>query len=445
MAEVGSVGKIYLEGLMSRAEILFVSGYIFLGELNLQQLRDSYHAIVDRVSKFNHQLDFRAQDDFDWRPEQGYGERFHVYQATDLEDELKELARRGFELREGSNNHPMNLVVVQQADEAREEFLVAMLCSHEYVDARSAETVFHLVLDHYNATVADDQKAVATAEQAASKLTSIDTEAMVQILAGDGYDVDHNTELLGAYPTADAGEYGVRVETLTQHLPEFRQRERKPLSCVVDASGVIAHCRQQFPEVSKNAVITAVVHKAIYNINVRDKAVSDKHLVSGRMVADLLSPEQRQQYIGNYISFVPISTSGSASLERTAKAVHDRIVEFKSQQFDLSCFELVEQAANANAVGSGDDELSYVITNWNNYRFLAGETMLAGCETLAHRSAVNVDPQDNAGAALINRAIIVINLSPNDELCLSMFPSLRDDGENRRLIAEVEQLLSETE
>ena len=63
---------------------------------------------------------------------------------------------------------------------------------------------------------------------------------------------------------------------------------------------------------------------------------------------------------------------------------------------------------------------------------------------MAHRSAVNVDPQDNAGAALINRAIIVINLSPNDELCLSMFPSLRDDEENRRLITEVEQLFADS-
>ena len=75
---------------------------------------------------------------------------------------------------------------------------------------------------------------------------------------------------------------------------------------------------------------------------------------------------------------MPLSTEGEQPIEQQAKAIHDRIVDFRNRQISLTCFDLVEQAAEQNVVGTADDELSYVITNWNNYRFLSSRSFWRG-------------------------------------------------------------------
>lgn len=444
MAPTDKVGKLNLEGLMSRAEILFTAGYVFKGELDIEGFKDSFHTIVDSIAKLNHQLDFKAQNEFHWKPSDTYNERFHVFESEDIENELKEVSARGFDIRASSNNFPMNLVIIKSTHpEEKDKFVVAKMWSHEFIDARSAESIFHLIVDHYNAKVKGDADGMQTAEKKAQQLHTLDAGDMVEKVKSADYDHQENAEHLASYAISDEGDYGVRIATLSDLLPEFAKRKRFPVSCIVDAKPMIARCREAYPEASKNAIITAVLHKALYNINVTHKGKPEHQIISGKTVSDLLSPELREQYIGNYIAFVPVSTPGEISIEDMSKQIHDRIVVFKSKQINLTCFELVEQAANANVVGTADDELSYVITNWNNYRFLSDKTFIEGCESVAHYSAVNVDPLDAGGAALINRAIVVINLSLDDQLCFSMFPSLRNDEENKQLIAEVERLFNE--
>ncbi len=435
------VGKLNLEGLMSRAEILFTVGYQFRGALAVADLKASFEAIVSAIGKLHHQLEFRAQNDFSWHAFHDYGDTFHVFSADDIHEKLREISADGFQLRDSSRNFPLQLVVIQSSTDDR--FYIAEMCSHEYVDARSAETVFHLIIDHYNARTFNDHEAMASAENTARSLHSLDARVMIDLVKRPDYDEAANVDALTSYPISDDGGHGVRIATLPTLLPQFAQRRRLPVGCVVDARKMIDKCRQVHPEVTKNAIVTAVLHKALYNINVQQKGRPAQQTISGKMVSDILTPGLREQYIGNYIAFVPLSSDGALSIEDQAKAVHDRIVDFRVRQINLTCFDLVEQAAEENAVGTADDELSYVITNWNNYRFLSSRSFLAGCESLAMHSAVNVDPIDAGGAALINRAIVVINLSFDDELCFSMFPSLRDDSENVRLVAEVERLFQE--
>ncbi len=440
MSPEQSVGKLNLEGLMSRAEILFTAAYMFEGKLNIEQLKNSFHTITDAISKFKYQIDFKAQNDFQWRRFEDYGERFHVFESNDIQQTLKQVSADSFEIRKRSKNFPLQLAVIQSTVDDR--FYVAEMCSHEYIDARSAETLFHLIIDHYNASYFGDTEAANQALATAKQLHTLDAQAMLEILKHDEFDATGNIESLENYAIADDGGYGVRLATLPDLLPRFAKRRRETVSCLVNAKPMIDRCRSAYPEVTKNAIITAVLHKAIYNLNVREKGTSDKQIIAGKTVSDLLTQGLREQYIGNYIAFVPISTPGEIPIEEIAKRVHDRTVEFKTKQINLSCFDLVEQGAEENAVGTEDDELSYVITNWNNYRFLSSRSFLAGCESLALHSSVNVDPLDAGGAALINRAIVVINLNFDDELCFSMFPSLRDDTENRQLVGEVESLFN---
>ncbi|ARU58942.1 hypothetical protein OLMES_4954 [Oleiphilus messinensis] len=441
MVPTHSIGKLNLEGLMSRAEILFTAAYVFKGQIDTDLLQSCFSTISETIAKLNHQIQFKAQNDFSWHPFEDYGQCFHVIDTPHIEDELKKLSARGFDVRSGSNNFPMNLVVLRSSDPgAPDQFAIAQMCSHEFLDARSAETLFHLIVDLYNARKEGNTAAEAEVLEAAHRLHTLDATEMCSLLRSEDYDLDANAQDLESYAVADIGDYGVRIDTLPELLPRFAERTRHPVSCVVDARPMIEKCREKYPDVTKNAVITAVLHKALYNLNVTHKNKQGEHIISGKTVSDLLSPEMRKDYIGNYIAFVPLTTRGEPDIEDIAKAVHERIVEFKAKQINLTCFELVEAAANENIMGTADEELSYVITNWNNYRFLADKNLIHGCESIAHLSAVNVDPKDAGGAALINRAIVVINLSFNDQLCFSMFPSLRNDDENRLLVAEVERL-----
>jgi len=441
MKSANSTGKINLEGLMSRSEIIFTAGYLFKGKIRVPELKESFYAITSSISKFNHQVNFKAQDHFSWQLFDDFGECFHVFESDDIQEKLKEISADSFDIRAASKNYPVHLVVINST--TNDQFYIAEMCSHEYMDARSAETVFHLIIDHYNALSFGDTEAMVSAVHEAKSLQTLDAQSMINLLKRDGYDGPANIEHLENYSTSDAGEHGVRLATLPELLPKFAEKKRQPISCIIDANPMITKCRNIYPEVTKNAVVTAVLHKALYNINVASKGHSEKQIISGKTVSDLLTPGLREQYLGNYISFVPISTPGEISIEQIAKSIHDRITEFRVKQINLTCFDMVEQAAEENAVGTEDDEVSYVITNWNNYRFLSSRTFLAGCESLALHSAVNVDPIDAGGAALINRAIVVINLNFDDELCFSMFPSLRDDNENRRLTAEVEKLFKQ--
>lgn len=435
------VGKINLEGLMSRSEILFTAAYLFEGDLDIDQLRDSYYTITNEINKFKHQIEYSAQNDFHWCAFNDYGERFHVFESEDIEEKLKNISADGFQLRASSRQFPLQFLVINSSTDKR--FYLAEMCSHEFIDNRSAETIFHLIVDHYNASYFGDEAAKSEAVSNAQQLKTLDAQSMLKLIKRDDYDEVSNMANLENYVISDAGGHGVCLETLPELLPEFQKRRRFPEGCQVDAGPMIEECRRVHPEVTKNAVITAVLHKAIYNINVRDKQVHQQQTVSGKMVADLLTPGLREQYIGNYIAFVPVSSEGEASIADIAKSIHNRIVEFKSKQIDVTCFNFVEQGAEENAVGTENEDLSYVITNWNNYRFLAARTFLVGCESIALHSAVNVAPLDAGGAALINRLIVVINLNFDDQLCFSMFPSLRDDAENKRLVNEVERLFNE--
>ena len=86
--------------------------------------------------------------------------------------------------------------------------------------------------------------------------------------------------------------------------------------------------------------------------------------------------------------------------------------------------------------------MSFIVTNWNNYNYLNSNSYLTNCESLKHLSAVNIEPKDNLGAALVNRPVAVVNFSPNSELCLSYIPSLRNQKENKDLLTQFKTILN---
>jgi len=422
------VGAINLECLMNRANILFTNGYRFRGELNVANLEASFIAVVGCIEKFEHRLHFEAQDNFHWQRVGPYDGRFQVIDSDDIDNAFRELCRNSLSLLDGGKHCPMVLTVIQDRSNP-DEFIIAQTSEHTYVDARSSEVIFNRIIDYYNALSRNDTARMEAIIAAAEKIRTLGSAEMIAMLAADDHDHEANIQGLTAYPIADVGEYAIPLDTVPGCLEDYKKQRFAPVMEFFDIAQLLTRCRAKYPEVTQNSVICAALAKGFYDLNRSAKGKPEKHIVSFKMLSDLLSPELRQQYSGNYIAFVPVSVDGDLPIEDMAKSIHDRIRHFKTSKLDLSVFKLVEDAVDAALVGTADDPLSFVVTNWNNHHFRKTSDYLHGCESLRHQSGVNIEPKDTLGAILVNRPILVINQSPNDELCLSFFPSLRSEAE----------------
>lgn len=426
------IGAIGLESMMSRANILFTSGYRFKGELNLDNLEASFIAIVGCILKFEYRIHFEAQGNFHWKPVGAYEKPIHVIDSDDIDEEFRRLCRHSLSLVEGDKHCPMQLTVIRDQNISK-EFIIAQTSEHTYLDARSSEVIFDWIVDYYNALSQGDTDRLAEIVASAKNLKTLHSDEMMKILSADGHNREANIESLTAYPIADVGEYAIPLDTVPTCLDNYKKQRFTPIIQFFNVQELLNLCRTQYPEVTRNSVVCAALAKGFYNLNLNVKNKPEKHIISFKMLSDLLSPELRQAYCGNYIAFVPVSVDGDKPIQEIAKDIHDRTRQIKMTKLDLTIFELTEQAIEDALVGTVEEPLSFVVTNWSNYHFLKNPEYLHGCQSLRHQSGVNIDPLDTAGAVLVNRPILVINLSPNNELCLSFFPSLRSEEETLKV------------
>jgi hypothetical protein len=421
------IGAIGLESMMSRANILFTSGYRFKGELNLEHLEAGFVAVVGCIGKFKYRMHFETQGNFHWQPAGAYEKPINVIDSDDIDEEFRQLCRHSLSLVADGRHCPIQLTVIRNANSS--EFIIAQTSEHTYLDARSSEVIFDWIVDYYNALSQGNAERLGKIVAAAKKLKTLHSDEMMKILSADGHDRDANIKSLTAYPIADAGEYAIPLDTVPACLESYKKQRFAPIMRFFDVQQLLDLCRARYPEVSRNSVICAALAKGFYDLNLNVKNKPEKHIISFKMLSDLLSPELRQSYSGNYIAFVPVSVDGDKPIQDIAKDIHERTRQVKTTKLDLTVFELTEQAIEQGLVGTVEEPLSFVVTNWSNYRFLNNPEYLHGCQSLRHQSGVNIDPVDTGGAVLVNRPILVINLSPNNELCLSFFPSLRSEQE----------------
>jgi len=433
------VENIGLEALMDRANIIFTNGYAFNGILNLEQLKKSFDTIFNAVTKFEYQLSYTSQSHFSWNACDKRPKLFHHQICDDLEFSFKKLSSESIAL---IGNAPMNMTVLENKESS--EFILAISNNHTYQDARSANYVFNQIITHYNASIKNDSK---LSDSAVSNITALKTISGIQfieeVLALKS-DIDNNKNIAGLldYAIEDVGQYGINRSELTDCMSQYNKTVREPQISQLDVNKCIDQCRKISPEVTKNSIVCAMLAKSVYLVNIEQRNKSKKHKVSFKMLSDLLSPQQRKRYTGNYISFLPVTVDADKSLPEIALQIHNRVIEFKTQSIDISMFSLTEQAIEQELVGTADEALSFVVTNWNNFDYLNSDKFLHNCTSKKHLSAVNIEPKDTLGAALVNRPVAVINFSPNSELCLSFFPSLRSPQENKDLLAKFKLILN---
>lgn len=434
------VGAIGLECLMDRANIFFTSGYRFSGELNLAALEVSFLAVASAMRKFEYRLHFEAQNRFHWKHVGHHRQHFRVVECDDIDQAFAELCRDSLSLTEDGAHCPMALTVLQQR--GSNEFIIAQTSEHTYLDARSAEFLFNRLVAHYNALVKGDAGQQREILDAVRRVRTIGGDEMLEILGLDDAAHQDNLAGLGAYPVADEGRHAIPLQDVPACLDDYRKQRFAPVVRFFPLGELLARCRRHAPEVTKNSVICAALAKGFYNLG-RQKGLPERQTISFKMLSDLLVPELREHYGGNYIAFVPVSVDGERPVEEIAAQIHQRIREFKTKKIDVSLFRAVEDAVRQGVVGTVDDPLSFVVTNWNNYGFLNSPDYLHGCTALRHQSGVNIEPRDTLGAVLVNRPILVINQSAPDEVCLSLFPSLRSQAENEAVVASIGEVFGQ--
>lgn len=432
-SEVGSIG---LECLMNRANILFTSGYRFRGRLDPAQWAESTRAVAGSVHKFRYALQFNAQTDFSWQYMGSYETPLRMVDCDDLDEAFGELCRGSLAWIENGARSPMAMAVLRSRSDP-DEFILAQTSEHTYLDARSAEFLFNAIVDHYNAGLAGDSTRQAELVEGVRRISTPPGDEVASLLGLGHAQHERNLAGLASYPVADVGRYAIALREVPACLEQYRKQRFAPIVRFFPLADLLRRCRQRHPEVTQNAVICAALAKGFYTLNREGRCADERQLVSFKMLSDLLVPELRQYHAGNYIAFVPVSVDAERPVEEVAGQIHERIREFKAEKIDVSLFCAVEAAVAQGVVGTVDDALSFVVTNWNNYAFLEREEFLHGCRSIRHQSGVNIDPRDTLGAVLVNRPILVINLSAKDEVCLSFFPSLRSEAENLALAERI--------
>ena len=424
MNVIDNVRKLGLEGLMQRANIIFTNGYRFCGSIDEECFAQSVKAICHEVIKFKYQVNFMTQDNYTWDKASERTYALPVMITADLEQAFTQLCQNIFTTLGKSNSEPMLFTLIKH--ECSDEFIIAQSCDHTYVDARSAQVIFNHIINHYNALCSKDSSTANDIILMVKALRTLPADQIIDECFKGSPQANHekNVAKIVDSPNYDLGQHVIPISALDNALADYRTTPQAPLIQYFNVDTLIRNCREKYPSLSKNSIICAAITKAIYTINVQEKAVDAKHNISFKMVSDILSPGMRQQYSGNYIAFVPITVDGEKPLEDIAYDINCTVVDFKANELDTSVFALTEEAIRSALVGTADDPLSFVVTNWNNFSFIEAKDFLLNCQSIRHQSGVNINPQDSLGAALVNRPVLVINFSPDGELCISQFPSL---------------------
>ncbi len=445
MSTAVTIGKLGLEGLMDRANIAFTNGYRFKGAIDVQQLQTSIQAVCNSIIKFEHQVHFISQDNFSWQNSAQRDYTLRLVAITDLDEGFAILCSNSYVILRQQNHAPMSFTLIQPpSPKNNTEFIIAQLCNHTYVDARSAEVIFNKIIELYNRLCQQDNSAAEAVLSSIQKLHTAPPDIVIEERFNASPKTNHkdNVEKIMSYQIDDVGQYAIPISDLDNTLIKYKATSRKPLIQFFRVDEMIRLCREKQPKISKNSIICAVLVRAIYNINVQEKGIEAEHIISFKMLSDILTPTMRQKYSGNYIAFVPVTVEGNQSLENIAKDIDDRVIEFKSTNLDVSVFSLTEDAVKAAMVGTADEPLSFIVTNWNNITFTTKEDFLNNCQSIRHQSGVNIEPKDCLGASLVNRPVFVINFSPNGELCLSLFPSLESVGINQNIDKQLKTLFA---
>ncbi len=422
------------EHLYCDSKAFLINSYKFEGFPDIEVLEEAFYAVVDNVARLNYQLKHVDDNKWEWQETDHYNDRFLVMKSSDIDRELEDLSEAAaiMSLSVDSNHSPMILAVIQSiCDSGKDEFYITQICSHLYLDGRSAEYLFNLIVDYYNALSCGDTLRPEEIIRSAKQLRTISSDSVLSDLLDTVSPTIHhgNIRELSSLETCDVGEYTIRQDLMPTDLNVCPSVFRR-----FELANIVRSCRDEYPHLTRNSIILATLVKAFYNHNITDRHKAENHKISFFMFTDLLLPELRKQYCGNYVSGFPVTVEGNRDLEDIANDIGAIITAYKASKMDWSISALGPSAKRCNTLTKQQvkdatefqNNLSFMVSNWTNFRFDSDSNFLNNCRTLEHRNALRMEP-DGRALTQINHLVLIVSIGPRNSLCVSMMYALKNE------------------
>lgn len=439
------IGRLGVESLLHRAEMRFTNGYCFSGRVEPDILRRSSALIAHAFRKFSYRLTATSETAYAWLRDCRHGAALRIVDCDNLDNAFAELCRDS--TGETDDGTHAKMVITLLRSRCSDDFVIAQTCDHAYVDGRSAAFLFNRIVEHYNLTLAHDPVGQQRILTSVHSLRTIGSDELFSLLKHDDVRHQRNITSLGNYPVADGGGYTVPIESIPDHLARGGLRLGPPLIRRFQLGMLNRFQLASFPlsprqRCSMNSLICAAVALGFYRYNNGRPITPRPSTISFYVCVDLLGQQLRARYSGNYIAPVPISVDASRTLPEVAFQIDERVREIRAQGLHLSVFRAMEEATRQPVLRMDDSPLSFAISNWTNHEFLGRAEFLRNCQSRGHFGGFNVNPADSLGAGMINRPMVVINRSVENECCVSIAPCLNAETNRAALMSSIAETIS---
>ena len=428
-----AVPVLNFESFLGRVDMIFTQAFTFLGDIDSEIIEKSYRSVVSNIGKFSCRQHSDVGTEMSWVENTKTSCWFECVTSLYPEESVKQYSAYCYENMRGSGLAvPLALIVIN--DQEGSGFTLALMSDHAYVDAQSSNHILNLIVRMYNALTGGLPDEVVDTETAARQLHTLGAMAFVsespKALSSELH--TKNIELVAQYPVVTHPA----IDITDAIFKEFIDRIRVPSVATYGINRFIRHYRSQkkYQHLSKNSIISAVLAKSYSYID--PKIVNaNRGEISFGVAVSLPTDKQREKICGNYVVTVTVTVEViNCSLMEIAESIQDRIQEFKLSNQMLSRFLMREEYFGEELVAIKDPHAFYV-TNWTNQSLRTKKLEINGCNYIKQLGLLNVNPESKTEASYVNKQGIIICLSPNDELSISLTPSVTKQGNIDKILS----------
>ncbi|KMT63716.1 hypothetical protein [Catenovulum maritimum] len=398
--------KLQVEKFLSQVNMIFSQGYLYQGEIDISIAEASYHYLVDNIEKFSHTTPLNSKQN----------KSFKHISTKAITTEFKQISTNAFSQMQTQLCHvPLALTLL--SDKTQQQYAIVFSSDHGYLDAQSANHLYGLLINIYNALTQNDTSSLAQLITQTQQLTTYSANEFLQHTQNEltPEQHKHNQQNIETYPFHHSPINQIDQEifktySATKQIPYIREYN---LNTFINQH----RSQAQNQHLTKNNLICAAIAKSYAKTNQVDK-------LTFAMAISLATETQRQTCLGNYVLTVPVSVNTQqASVAEIAEQIQTRITQCKQDKEQISRF-LGRERHLTEPLKPVQDPIAYYVTNWTNQNTLRNKITPHNSQFLKQIGALNAQPKSLTESSYISKQGIVINLSPNNQLTLSLTPSI---------------------
>lgn len=448
--QMSEPGTIYLENCLAHCNIANSIACHFTGSLNLHLFSTSVSKVLSATNKFRYELIPLDNGEGAWKEKGRNVPPVKLIRCKDIDESLKDFSCNIFSLCREYGFYPVFFTVFaadenekMDADELRNDdnkdnisvkgkFCIVQTLNHAYCDGRSCEFLLNQITEYYNALLENDltsmekilKRVSLTSTPSSDEIYSFGVKNSV-IKLSRWQHIKNIFRLVGT-KLNDDGEFSVSYPVIEAEWEKFRTEKHRPQMHFFDLNPIISHYAGN-KNVNTNSIITALLVKAFRHVNAVTHNHPEKKKISFRMMSDILSAKQRQQFIGNYCAYVPVVADGSLPLENVASDILKQVDSFRNNKVDVSMYKFLEFALRKHMAGKKDDPVSFTVSLILHRKFIRHPNSLKGATFIKTTGTLNYEPLDLFGAKLNNKIAPTISLSSDNVLFVTYYPLIGGD------------------